>query len=159
MVLPRNSVLILYTWKLFRNSCDRHMKIDVLMGFAETCIKDKDIKTVKFGESSCPWTKVTFFFKQFFLLIAGLNLRLEENYLGKLEITKGRSRLLVNSFFRALIFGEDNVYTCLVKEGRDYIECTSPVCVRGVLMKTRVKGQLVLSWVRMLKAVSLNSNI
>lgn len=102
------------------------------MGFAETCIKDKDIKTVKFGESNCPWTKVTFFFKQFFLLVAGLNLRLEDNYLGKLEITKGRSRLLVNSFFRALIFGEDNVYACLVKEGRDYIECSpSSLCVRG----------------------------
>lgn len=38
----------------------------------------------------------------------------------------------MNSFFRALIFGEDNVYTCAVKEGRGSIKCSlSSLCARG----------------------------
>lgn len=61
VVLPRHSVLFPYTRNLFRNSCDGRMKIDVLMGFAETLIKDKDIKTVSLGKAVVHRPMLTFF--------------------------------------------------------------------------------------------------
>lgn len=62
VVLPRHSILIPYTWKLFRNSCDGRINIDVLMGFAETFIKDKDIKTVSLEKAVVHGPKSHFFF-------------------------------------------------------------------------------------------------